>query len=138
MVRDPECAFPPKGRLALPELDGNTRSRFRRFSLRHLGSFNVRSRLLPTLRPVTDSWERARDTWRALAPMTTGIPYPVAAAAHALHQALHSPELEPGSETRHALRLAVIATVEAAHLQVQATRRSDLKGIASGVSALNQ
>jgi hypothetical protein len=28
--------------------------------------------------------------------------------------------------------------VEAAHLQVQATRRSDLKGIASGVSALTQ
>jgi len=28
--------------------------------------------------------------------------------------------------------------VEAAHLQVQATRRSDLRGIASGVSALTQ
>src|SRR5664280_47279 len=35
MVRDPECAFPLKGRLALPKLDGNTRSRFPRFSLRH-------------------------------------------------------------------------------------------------------
>src|SRR5664280_3848870 len=62
-------------------------------------SFNVHARLLPTLRPVTDSWERDRDTWRALAPMTTGIPHPVALSAHALHQALHSPELEPGSET---------------------------------------
>jgi hypothetical protein len=103
-----------------------------------IDSFNVHARLLPTLRPVTDSWERDRDTWRALAPMTTGIPHPVAAAAHALHQALHSPELDTGSDTRHALRLAVIATVEAAHLQVQATRRSDLKGIASGVSALTQ
>jgi len=101
-------------------------------------SFNVHARLLPTLRPVTDSWERDRDTWRALAPMTTGIPHPVALSAHALHQALHSPELEPGSETRHALRLAVLATVEAAHLQVQATQRSDLRGIASGVSALTQ
>ena len=70
--------------------------------------------------------------------MTTGIPHPVAAAAHALHQALHSPELDTGSDTRHALRLAVLATVEAAHLQVQATRRSDLRGIASGVSALTQ
>jgi hypothetical protein len=101
-------------------------------------SFTVHARLLPTLRPVTDSWERARDTWRALAPMTTGIPHPVAAAAHALHRALHSPELDSGSDTRHALRLAVMATVEAAHLQVQATRRSDLRGIASGVSALTQ
>jgi hypothetical protein len=103
-----------------------------------MDSFHVHARLLPTLRPVTDGWERDRDTWRALAPMTTGIPHPVAAAAHALHQALHSPELEPGSDTRHALRLAVLATVEAAHLQAQATRRSDLRGIASGVSALTQ
>ena len=31
-----------------------------------------------------------------------------------------------------------MATVEAAHLQVAATRRSDLKGMASGVSALTQ
>ena len=70
--------------------------------------------------------------------MTTGIPHPVAAAAHALHQALHSPELDSGCDTRHTMRLAVLATVEAAHLQVQATRRSDLRGIASGVSALTQ
>jgi len=28
----------PEGTLALPELDGNTRSRFRRFSLRHASS----------------------------------------------------------------------------------------------------
>ncbi len=97
-----------------------------------LDSFTVHSRLLPTVRPITESWERARDTWRDLAPMTTGIPHPVAAAAHTLHQALHSPELDTGGDTRHTLRLAVIATVEAAHLQVQATRRSDLRGIAFG------
>ena len=71
-------------------------------------------------------------------PTTTGIPHPVAVASHTLYQALHSPELDTGSDTRYALRLAVVATVEAAHLHIQATRRSDLKGMASGVSALTQ
>ena len=68
----------------------------------------------------------------------TGIPHPVAAAAHTLYQVLHSSELDTGSDTRYALRLAVVATVEAAHLHIQATRRSDLRGMASGVSALTQ
>jgi len=104
----------------------------------HLDSFNVHTRLLPTLNAATDRWDRARDTWRALAPITTGIPHPVAVASHTLYQALHSPELDTGSDTRYALRLAVVATVEAAHLHLQATRRSDLKGMASGVSALTQ
>ena len=103
-----------------------------------LDSFNVHTRLQPALNAATGSWDRARDTWRGLAPTTTGIPHPVAVAAHTLYQALHSPELDTGSDTRYPLRLAVVATVEAAHLHLQATRRSDLKGMASGVSALTQ
>jgi hypothetical protein len=98
----------------------------------------IDARLLPTLRTVADSWERDRATWRALSPGTTGIPYPVAAAAHALHQALHAPELDSAFDSRHTLRLAIMATVEAAHLQVQAARRPDLKGAASGVARLTQ
>jgi hypothetical protein len=101
-------------------------------------SMTVYSRVLPALQPVTERWERARDTWRRLAPATTGMPYPIAAAAHTLHRALHPLQTDPGPETSLALRLAIMATVEAAHLQVAATRRSDLKGMASGVSALTQ
>ena len=37
----------------------------------HLDSFNVHTRLQPALNAATDSWDRARDTWRALAPITT-------------------------------------------------------------------
>jgi hypothetical protein len=103
-----------------------------------MDAFTVHSRLLPTLGPATESWERTRDTWRALAPATTGMPYPVAAAAHALHRALHALPTDSASETALALRLAIMGTVEAAHLHVAATRRSDLKGMASGVSALTQ
>jgi hypothetical protein len=66
------------------------------------------------------------------------MPYPIAAAAHTLHRALHPLQTDPGPETRLALRLAIMATVEAAHLQVAATRRSDLRGMASGVSVLTQ
>ena len=102
-----------------------------------MDAFTVHSRLLPTLGPATESWERSRDTWRALAPATTGLPHPVATAAHALHRALYAiPECEP--ETAFALRLAIIGTTEAAQLHVGATRRTDLKGMASGVSALTQ
>jgi hypothetical protein len=101
-------------------------------------TFTVHSRVLPTLKPATERWERARDTWRGLAPATTGIPYPIAVAAHALHRALHPLRTDPGPETGLALRLAIMATVEAAQLQVTATRRADLKGMASGVSALTQ
>jgi len=103
-----------------------------------LDSLTVRSRLLPALHPVTERWERARDTWRGLAPATTGMPYPIAAAAHTLHRALHPLQADSGPQISLALRLAIMATVEAAHLQVAATRRSDLKGMASGVSALTQ
>jgi hypothetical protein len=103
-----------------------------------LDSFTIHSRVLPALGPATERWERARDTWRGLAPATTGIPYPIAAAAHTLHRALHPHQADPGPETGLALRLAIIATVEAAQLQVAATRRADLKGMASGVSALTQ
>ena len=103
-----------------------------------LDSFIVHSRVLPALKPATERWERARDTWRGLAPATTGMPYPIAAAAHTLHRALHPLQTDPGPETSLALRFAIMATVEAAHLQVAATRRSDLKGMASGVSALTQ
>ena len=103
----------------------------------HMDAFAVHSRLLPTLGPATGSWERTRATWRALAPATTGLPYPLATAAHALHRALHAlPDHEP--ESAVALRLAIIGTEEAAQLHVGATRRSDLKGMASGVSALTQ
>jgi hypothetical protein len=103
-----------------------------------MDAFAVHSRLLPTLGPATESWERTRDIWRALAPATTGMPYPLATAAHALHRALHFLPPDPGSETSVALRLAIIGTVEAAQLHVGATRRSDLRGMASGVSALTQ
>jgi hypothetical protein len=104
-----------------------------------LDSLTVRSRVLPALQPATERWERARDTWRGLAPATTGMPYPIAAAAHTLHRALlHPLQTDSGPQTSLALRLAIMATVEAAHLQVAATRRSDLKGMASGVSALTQ
>ena len=103
-----------------------------------LDALTVRSRVLPALQPVTERWERARDTWRGLAPATTGMPYPIAAAAHTLHRALHPLQTDSGPQTSLALRLAIMATVEAAHLQVAATRRSDLKGMASGVSALTQ
>jgi hypothetical protein len=103
-----------------------------------LDSLTVHSRVLPALQPVTERWERARDTWRGLAPATTGMPYPIAAAAHTLHRALHPLQSDSGPQTSLALRLAIMATVEAAHLQVAATRRSDLKGMASGVSALTQ
>jgi hypothetical protein len=103
-----------------------------------LDSLTVQSRVLPALQPATERWERARDTWRGLAPATTGMPYPMAAAAHTLHRALHPLQTDSGPQTSLALRLAIMATVEAAHLQVAATRRSDLKGTASGVSALTQ
>lgn len=101
-------------------------------------SFSILSRVLPALKPATERWERARDMWRGLAPATTGMPYPIAAAAHTLHRALHPLQAGSGPQTSLALRLAILATVEAAHLQVAATRRSDLKGMASGVSALTQ
>jgi hypothetical protein len=102
-----------------------------------MDTFAVHSRLLPTLGPAIESWERTRDTWRALAPATTGMPHPVATAAHELHRALYAlPDHEP--ETAFALRLAIIGTTEAAQLHVWATRRTDLKGMASGVSALTQ
>jgi hypothetical protein len=103
-----------------------------------LDSSTVHSRILPALQPATERWERARDTWRGLAPATTGMPSPIAAAAHTLHRALHPLQTDSGPQTSLALRLAIMATVEAAHLQVAATRRSDLKGMASGVSALTQ
>ena len=103
-----------------------------------MDSFTVNSRVLPALGPATERWERARDMWRGLAPPTGGMPYSVAAAAHALHRALHALQMDSGSEMGLALRLAIMATVEAAHLQVAATRRADLKGMASGVSALTQ
>jgi len=103
-----------------------------------LDSLTVRTRVLPALQPATERWERARDTWRGLAPAATGMPYPIAAAAHTLHRALHPLQTDSGPQTGLALRLAIMATVEAAHLQVAATRRSDLKGAASGVSALTQ
>jgi len=98
----------------------------------------IKARLVPTLRTVADSWERDRATWRALSPRTTGIPFAVAAAAYALHQALHAPEFDSAFDSRPTLRLAIMATVEAAHLQVQATRRPDLRGVASGVARLTQ
>ncbi len=102
-----------------------------------MDAFTVHSRLLPTLGPAIESWERTRDTWRALAPATTGLPQPVATAAHELHRTLIAlPDHEPA--TAFALRLAVIGTTEAAQLHVGATRRADLKGMASGVSALTQ
>jgi len=103
-----------------------------------MDAFTVHSRLLPTLGPATESWERTRDTWRALAPATTGLPHPVATAAHALHRALYAPPPDPWPETSVALRLAIMATVEEAQLHVGATRRTDLQGKASGVSALTQ
>lgn len=103
-----------------------------------MDTFTVRSRVLPALGSATEGWERARDTWRALAPATTGIPYPIAEAAHRLHRSLHPPQMDLGPQTGLALRLAIVATVEAAQLQVAATRRADLKGMASGVSALTQ
>jgi hypothetical protein len=103
-----------------------------------LDSFTLNSRVLPALQPATERWERARHTWRTLAPATTGMPYPIAAAAHTLHRALHPLQTDSGPQNSLALRLAIMATVEAAHLQVAATRRSDLKGMASGVSALTQ
>ncbi len=104
----------------------------------HLDDFTVHARLLPTLAPATESWEAIRATWRALAPATTGIPYPVATAAQALHRALYALPPDPRPESSVALRLAIIGTVEAAQLQVGATRRADLKGMASGVSKLTQ
>lgn len=104
----------------------------------HIDAFTVHYRLLPTLGPAIETWERTRDTWRALAPATTGMPHPVAAAAHALHRALNALPTDSPPETALAARLAIMATMEAAHLQVAATRRSDLKGMASGVSALTQ
>lgn len=103
-----------------------------------LDSLSVRTRVVPALQPATERWERARETWRGLAPATTGMPHPIAAAAHTLHRALHPPHGDSGLRSGLALRLAIMATVEAAHLQVAATRRSDLKGMASGVSALTQ
>ena len=51
---------------------------------------------------------------------------------------MHAPELDSAFDSRHTLRLAIIATVEAAHLQVKAARRPDLKGVASGVGRLTQ
>jgi hypothetical protein len=102
-----------------------------------MDAFTVHSRLLPTLGPAIDRWERTREIWRALAPGTAGMPHPLATAAHALHRALYAlPDGEP--ETSFALRLAIIGTTEAAQLHVEATRRTDLKGMASGVSALTQ
>jgi methylphosphotriester-DNA--protein-cysteine methyltransferase len=103
-----------------------------------LDSYIVHSRLWPALSPAIEGWERSRATWRALAPATTGMPYPVAAAAHRLHRALQLLEAGSGSETGLALRLAIMATVEAAQMQIAALRRSDLRGMASGVSTLTQ
>lgn len=99
-------------------------------------SANVRLRLLPMLNPATECWEQTRDTWRSLAPRTTGISRPIAVAAHTLFRALQSPGLAADSETPNALRLGLVAMVEIAHLQVQSLLRTDLRGVAAGVASL--
>jgi hypothetical protein len=101
-------------------------------------SAHVRLRLLPMLRPATASWEQTRDTWRTLAPRTTGIAQPISVAAHTLFRALQSPELVADHGTPNALRLGLVAMVETAHLHLQAIRRADLRGAAAGVSALTR
>ncbi len=101
-------------------------------------SANVRLRLLPMLNPATECWEQTRDTWRSMAPRTTGISRPIAGAAHTLFRALQSPGLAVDSETPNALRLGLVATVETAHLHLQAVQRPDLRGVAAGVASLTQ
>lgn len=100
--------------------------------------FDVRTRLVPSIARSIQAWQADRDTWRSLATLTTGVPKTLALAADGLHQALMAQGTTMGSDVRQVLRVAVLATVEAANLQVQATRRPDLKGTASGVSALTQ
>jgi hypothetical protein len=101
--------------------------------------YDVETRIVPCVARAIDSWQRDRDTWRSLTPPTTGIPDGLASATRELHQTISSKSMNVADEgVRQVLRLAVLSTVEAAHLQVQATRRGDLKGTASGVSALTQ
>jgi hypothetical protein len=96
---------------------------------------NVRLRLMPMVGPACACWEATRDTWRTLAPRTTGITRPIAIAAHTMFRALQSPGLAADSEMPNALRLGLLSMVETAHLHVQAIRRTDLRGAATGVSA---
>lgn len=101
-------------------------------------TFDIQDRLLPALERAIHSWQQDRGVWRGIAPMTTGIVPDLAAAAHTLHGALQTSADEPAGNEVAAQRLAIAAVAEAAHLQLQATRRPDLKGTATGVANLTQ
>lgn len=109
-------------------------------SLAHGGpdTFEVQNRVLPALEGAINSWQQDRHIWRSIAPTTSGIPPAMAAAAHDLHHAIDRNLRTTTADPRPVQRLAVAEAVEAAHLQVQAARRPDLTGTATGVADLTR